>query len=549
MLRNVVRLTIAAIILAVPFCLADEGEHHHHGSSEGLGKVHFPISCGKAAQADFESGVAMMHSFWYEESDRAFAKLAEKYPKCAMAQWGVAMSAWHQLWSPPMGADLERGVAAAKKAELLGKKSSARERDYIAAIATYYADYEKSPPKTRAQAYSQAMEQVYKKHPGDREAGIFYALSLIATADPNDKSFAHQRIGGPILKKVFAEQPQHPGVAHYLIHNYDYAGIADEGLDAARRYATIAPAVPHALHMPSHIFIRAGMCQGAIDSNSAAERAAIEYAQRTHMDGTWDQQLHAMDYLAYSYLQSGQHHAAENVLGDLRKVDKVVPPGLTAEYALAAVGARYAVERRDWKTAAALPVRRSRSAGVDGMVRLSRALGAAKTGDYELASKEIAELESLRKQLADSGDTYWAGQVEIQRTEAEGWLAQAQGREEEALRLLRQATELEDRTDKINVTPGVIVPARELLADFLMENKQPGLALAEYEKSLQVAPRRFNALYGAARAALVTGDSAKARKYFAALLEAAPKADSELAQIVEAKQYVSQREAVVRIKR
>lgn len=544
MFRFAGRLVVLAIAATIPFCLADEGEHHHHGAGEGLGKMHFPISCGKAAQADFENAVAMMHSFWYEESDKAFAALAAKHPKCAMAQWGVAISAWHQLWTPPLGAELERGAAAAKQAQALATKATPRERDYITAIATYYRDYEKTSPKARAEAYSQAMEKLYQKNAEDREAGLFYALSLIATADPNDKSFAHQRIAGPILKKVFAEQPQHPGVAHYLIHNYDYAGIADEGLDAARRYATIAPAVPHALHMPSHIFIRVGMWQDAIESNRAAEKAAIDYAARTHMDGTWDQQLHAMDYLAYAYLQSGQHRAAENVLQDLRKVDKVVPPGLTAEYALAAVGARYAVDRRDWKAAAELPVRRSRSAGVDGMVRLARALGAAKTGDYASASKEIAELESLRKELANAGDSYWAGQVEIQHTEAEGWLAQAQGHEEEAARLLRQATDLEDRTDKINVTPGVIVPARELLADFLMETKQPALALAEYEKSLQVAPRRFNALYGAARAALAAGDSAKARKYFAALLDAAPKADSELAQIVEAKQYVSQQAAV-----
>ena len=545
MFRYLSRLTILVIATVVPFCLADEGEHHHHGSGERLGTVHFPISCGKVAQVDFERALAMMHSFWYEESDKAFASMANRYPQCAMAEWGVAMSAWHQLWTPPMGQDLERGVAAAKQAEALAKRASPRERDYVAAIAAYYRDYEKTSPKARAQAYSQAMEQVYKKHSADREAGLFYALSLIAITDPNDKTFARQRIAGPILKKVFAEQPQHPGVAHYLIHNYDYAGLADEGLDAARRYAAIAPAVPHALHMPSHIFIRVGMWQDAIDSNRAAEKAAIDYAARAHMDGAWDQQLHAMDYLAYAYLQSGQHRAAENVLQDLRKIDKVVPPGLTAEYALAAVGARYGVERRDWKAAAALPVRRSHSAGVDGMVWLSRALGAAQTGDYELASKEIAELEELRKQLADAGDKYWSGQVEIQRIEAEGWLAQAQGREEDAARLLRQATDLEDRTDKINVTPGVIVPARELLADFLMETKQPALALAEYEKSLETAPRRFHGLYGAARAALATGDSAQARKYFAALLEAAPNADGELAQIVEAKQYVSQQAAAV----
>ncbi len=544
MLRYAVRLTILTVAAAVPFCLADEGQHHHHGSKEGLGKVHFPISCGKAAQADFESGVAMMHSFWYEESDKAFAALASKYPKCAMAQWGVAISTWHQLWTPPMGSDLERGVAAARKAQELALKATPRERDYINAIATYYKDYETVNPKARAEGYSQAMQQVYKKHPADREAALFYALSLIAITDPNDKTFAHQKVAGPILKRIFAEQPQHPGVAHYVIHNYDYAGIANDALDAARRYATIAPAVPHALHMPSHIFTRVGMWQDSIESNSAAERAAIEYAERMKMGGAWDQQVHAMDYLAYAYLQSGQHHAAAKVFQDLSKIDKVVPNSMTAEYAMAAVGARYAVERRDWKAAAALPVRGSRSAGLDGMVRLARALGAAHTGDYAQAGSEIAALESLRKQVADGGDAYWAGQVEIQRKAAEGWQAHAQGRDEDAARLLREATDLEDRTDKINVTPGVIVPARELLADFLMETKQPELALAEYEKSLAAAPRRFNGLYGAARAALAAGDSAKARKYFAALLEAAPKADSELAQIVEAKQYVSQQAAV-----
>lgn len=546
MFLHSLRLTIFCLIAAVPFALADEGQHHHHGSKEEIGKVNFPISCPKAAQSDFERGVALMHSFWYEESDKTFAAVAEKYPQCAMAHWGVAMSAWHQLWPPPAGADLERGVSAARKAESLAGKATPREQDYIRAIATYYRDYENTPAKKRAQAYSAAMEQVHKNNPTDREAAVFYALSLIAIADPNDKTFARQRVGGPILKKVFAEQPHHPGVAHYIIHTYDYAGLADEGLDAARRYASIAPAVPHALHMPSHIFTRVGMWQESIKSNSDAEQAAIDYAKRTNMDGAWDQQVHAMDYLAYAYLQSGQHRAAQKVLEDLSKIKKVVPVGMTADYAMAAVGARYAVERRDWKTAASLPLRQSaRSAGLTGMIHLARALGAAHTSDFTQAEAEIAEMEKLRKQLADANDSYWAGQVEIQRTAAAGWLAHEQGKDEEAERLLRQAAALEDRTDKINVTPGVIVPARELLADFLMEINQPTSALKEYAKTLEATPRRFNGLYGAARAAQAAGETAMARKYYAKLLESTPKADDGLAQIVEAKKYVGQQAAAV----
>jgi len=542
MLGHAARLCVLTLAVALPLCFADEGAHQH-GSAAGLGKLHFPISCGKAAQADFEPGVAMMHSFWYEESDKVFATLIAKYPQCAMAQWGVAMSAWHQLWTPPLGEDLERGAAAASKAQSLAPKASPRERAYVKAIAAYYRDYATQTPKARAEAYSSAMEQVYKNFPGDQEAALFYALSLVAIADPNDKSFARQRTAGPILKKVFAEQPQHPGVAHYLIHNYDYAGLASEGLDAARRYAAIAPAVPHALHMPSHIFTRVGMWQDAIASNRSAERAAIDYAARTHMHGTWDQQLHAMDYLAYAYLQSGQHRAAKNVMGELSKVQTAVPASMTAEYALAAVGARYAVERRDWKAAASLPVPHSRAAGLDGLVYLARGLGAAHLGNFGQATSAIEQLESLRKRLDQSGDKYWAGQVDIQRLEVAGWLAHAKGENEKAAGLLRDATALEDRTDKINVTPGSIVPARELLADFLMESQQPGLAVAEYEKSLESAPGRFNSLYGAARAALAAGDFAKARKFYAELLEVAPNGDSDLAQIVEAKQYVGQQAA------
>jgi tetratricopeptide (TPR) repeat protein len=547
MLLQLLRLCIVSLIVAVPFALADEGQHHHHGSTEEIGKVDFPISCPKAAQADFERGVALMHSFWYEESDKTFGALAEKYPKCAMAHWGVAMSTWHQLWTPPSGAELDKGVAAARKAESLAAKASPRERDYIQAIATYYRAYANTPAKKRAEAYSAAMEQVYKKNPNDREAAVFYALSLITITDPNDKTFARQRTGGPILKKIFAEQPHHPGVAHYIIHNYDYAGLAEEGLDAARRYAAIAPAVPHALHMPSHIFTRVGMWQESIKSNSDSERAAIDYAKRTNMDGAWDQQVHAMDYLAYAYLQSGQHRAAAKVLDDLSKIKKVVPNTMVAEYAVAAIGARYAVERRDWKTAASLPLRQSaRSAGLIGMIHLSRALGAAHTGDFAQADAEMAEMEKLHKQLAEANDSYWAGQVEIQRAAAAGWLAHEQGKNDEAERLLRQAADLEDRTDKLNVTPGVIVPARELLADFLMETNQAAPALKEYAKTLDAAPRRFNALYGAARAAQAAGESATARKYFAKLLESAPKADDGLAQIVEAKRYVGQEAAVAK---
>ena len=524
------------------------GAIEHHGAmpapaaDEKLGEVHFPVSCNKDAQKRFERAVAILHSMWYEEAVKAFTGVAEADPACAMAWWGVAMSHWYPLWFPPPAPALKAGAEAAAKAEAIGAKDE-REHDYIAAIAAFYRDSEKLDHRTRALAYESAMARLHQQFPDDREAAIFYALALDATALPTDKSLANQRKAAAILEPIFAEQPNHPGIAHYLIHSDDSPALAEAGLRAARRYAEIAPSVPHALHMPSHIFTRLGYWQESIDTNLRSAEAGQVYAKEVFGQGVgWDQSLHAMDYLAYAYLQLGEDRKARAVVDEIMAFKKVTPDTLAVAYAMAAVPARYAVERRNWAEAAKLELPPATVAWdkfpwTAAMINFARALGKAHTQDLTGAKAEIDKLAATRDTLK-AKDKYWSDQVEAQRRAAVAILAQAEGRYDEAIRELRAAADLEDSMDKHPVTPGGIAPLRELLGDLLLDLRQPAAALTDYERLLTSTPNRLRTLYGAAKSADAAGDRAKAKQYFQRLADLGSKADAPRPELKEATAYI-----------
>jgi hypothetical protein len=505
---------------------------------EKLGTVRFPVSCAPAVQGDFERAVALLHSFWYEEAVKAFTAITVSDPACAMGYWGVAMSVYYPLWQPPSPAMLQKGAAALEKAR--GLTATPREKDYIAAIENFYRDSDKVDHRTRAVAYEKAMAQLFARYPDDREAAVFYALALNATAAPTDKTYANQLKAGAILEKVYAEQPDHPGVAHYIIHSYDYPPLATRGLVAARGYAKTAPSVPHAQHMPSHIFTRLGLWQESIDSNRASANAGKAYYAQLGKDTVWDQTLHALDYIAYAYLQTGQDRQARAVLEDLRAMPRAEPESFVAAYAYAAIPARVAFEQHRWAEAAALkPASQSfpwdRFSWAEGITAFARAVGAARSGDAAQARAEIQKLEGYRAALIAAKQTYWADQVHVQQQAATAWAARAEGKNEEALALMRAAADLEDSTEKHPVTPAPVVPARELLGEMLLDLNQPALALVEFEASATREPNRLNGLFGAARAAELSGNTAKAKALYARAVALCERADSERPELRQAK--------------
>jgi hypothetical protein len=504
-----------------------------HEQVEKLGQVHFPVSCSREAQTQFDRAVALLHSFWYAEAVKGFTAVAETDPTCAMGHWGIAMSVWYPLWQPPSEAMLKQGQDAVERAKALGSKTE-REQHYIAAIEVFYKDADKLDRRKRALAYEQAMEQLYGRYPEDREAAVFYALALNATASPNDKTYAKQLKATEILERVFEEQPEHPGVAHYLIHSYDYPPLASRGLVAAKRYAKIAPSAPHALHMPSHIFTRVGMWQESIESNRNSAAAA-----KAH--GSTFEQLHALDYLAYAYLQQAQDLAAQRVLDERHALAQDNLDNFVSAYAFAAIPARYTLERRRWSEASSLEPRPSKIKYTEAMTYFARALGAARSGDVTSARMNVERLQSLQTALIEAKQSYWAEQVEIQHRVAASWLARAEGKNDDAVALLQGAADLEDSTEKHPVTPGPIVPARELLGDLLLELNEPVLALKAFEASLQREPNRFNGIYGAARAAELSGHRDKASKYYGSLMALAEQADSERPELAQAKAFLAPR--------
>jgi tetratricopeptide (TPR) repeat protein len=505
-----------------------------------LGEVNFPVSCNAQSRDTFKLAISLLHSFEYEEAEKAFVKTIDLDPNCVMAYWGVAMSNFHSLWMQSGTAYLEKGEKILSVAQTLPKTE--REQDYLDAIHVFYKDWKTIDRNKRKQLFEQKMEALYKKYPDDKEAAIFYALALNATADPTDKTYVNQKKAGQILETIFKDQPDHPGVAHYIIHTYDYPELAALALPTARRYAQIAPASAHAQHMPSHIFTRLGLWEESISSNINSTNSAVCYGQSINPDGHWDEELHGMDYLVYAYLQKGENEKSREQLDYLKSFKKVFPLTFKVAYAAAAIPSRMALENKNWKEAANLqppsfeldwksfPWQRS-------ILHFARALGTVHIKDIKSAQHELDTLKSLHQELLNKGDKYQAGQVQIQITAAQAWIHFANGKKEEALSLMKEAAGMEYNTGKHSVTPGEVLPAGELLGDLLMELGRPQEALDAYEHDLKQHPNRFNGLYGAARAAKTIGDKQKAAHYFELLLLQTKNAGSSRPELEEARKF------------
>jgi tetratricopeptide (TPR) repeat protein len=479
---------------------------HAQTDAEKLGTVNFETSCKPEAQKLFNQGMLYQHSFWYRASQNVFEDVLKADPQCGIAYWGIALS---MLWNPHVptpAKNLADGAAMIAKGKSLGAGTQ-RERDYLDALGVMYADFDKVDHRTRIVAYAKAMEQLAQRYPNDDEAQIHFALALNTSASAADKTYANQIKGAAILEPIAKRQPQHPGVAHYLIHLYDYPSIAEKGLDAARRYAKIAPAAAHAQHMPSHIFTRVGYWDESISSNIAAARAAK--AAKDYHD-----QLHSMDYQVYANLQLGQDAKAKALIDEMTGITGFTETYLVGPYALAASPARYALERGDWKAAAELQVRPSPLAHVQAITHFARALGAARSGNPEAAKADIARLGELRDKLRDAKDAYWSEQVDIEAQIASAFALDAEGNHDEALKAMSAAADAEDKTEKHPVTPGVPKPARELYGVLLLERGMAQEALAAFETTLKKEPNRLGAYVGAARAAEKAGDTAKAQNYY-----------------------------------
>lgn len=536
------------LLLVTVLAAAQPASHAgHHEHSERIGRVAFLTSCSPQAQPIFERAVTWLHSFEYEQAELSFKEAVAADPSCAMAHWGAAMSLYHPLWAPPTKAEMERARVAVAAAEARPAKTE-RERAYVAAIASFYRDPDKFDHKTRALAYNAAMADLRRRYPEDREAGIFYALSEIAVGTlDEDPDFTREKNAAAILNTALELEPDHPGIAHYLIHNFDYPQLAELAVPAAKRYASIAPDSPHAQHMPSHIFTRLGMWDDSIASNLKSEAAGRALVKKKGFDGASREELHAMDYLTYAYLQTGRQVEAEKVLADLMRIQRVDEPIFSVAYAATAIPVRILLENRRWKEAAALQVPDNvlKLAPLDNFqwgeahLHFGRSVGAARSGDAALARSELGKLRAIEDALAVPAGTYdWRKQVSIERQIAEAWANYAVGRKEEAVEAMRAAADLDDATEKHPVTPGNILPAREQLGEMLLELGRPADAVPEFEASLKRAPRRLLGLYGAARSAKLAGDAAKASRYYAELAEVTKAGDASRAEIEEARAAV-----------
>ena len=483
--------------------------------SRGVGSVRFETSCAPTTQPTFVRAVALLHSFEFGDATKAFNDVLATDSTCAMAYWGIALSSWGNPFAAGNKgeAQLQRGLVAIDRGRAL-KSGSERERGFLDAAAKLFDNYKSTDQRTRVIAYRDALGALAARYPRDDEAAIFSALAIAFAADPNDKSYKDQHKAGAILKPIAARQPNHPGIAHYLIHTYDIPALADEGLPAANRYATIAPASAHAQHMPSHTFTRVGQWNESVAANTRSAKAALD-------EGSVAEALHASDYMMYAYLQTGHDTAAARVLAGLpslaerfdpNAVGSAAPPA-AGFFAMAAIPARYAIERGDWKRAAALTVRASAFPFTDAISWFARGIGAARSGDTTLAAESVRQLQRLHDVLTEKKEVYWSQQVEIQRRGVDAWLTWARGSKSAAITAMRQATEMEAATEKNAMTPGPLLPAREMLGEMLLANGDGKAALREFEQTLEVEPRRFRALAGAMSAATTVGDNAAARRY------------------------------------
>ena len=504
-----------------------------HGTPEKLGTVHFATSCDPAVQEQFDRSMALLHSFWTKEAIEGFSGVLQHDPSCAIALWGIAMSFQQNPLTAqePNPKAVQDALVALNRAKAMGAKT-AREQDYIAAIDLIYRDADKTDFRSRRLAYEKAMEELARRYPDDAEAQIFYALSLNMTAPLTDKTYANQLRAAAILEKVLQQRSDHPGVAHYLVHSYDYPSIAERGLVAARHYMQLAPNHPHALHMPSHIFTRLGMWQESISSNLRSAAAA-------KAEGNGQEQAHAIDYLVLAYLQIGQEAAAKRVVEESATIAPN-PAIFIGPYGLAAMPARYVVERRAWSEATQLTPRPSKFPFTEALTHFARGLGFARLGDVAAALQEEAALAQARDTLLAQKNTYWANQVEVQRLAVAAWAAFSEARREEALTMMRASADLEDTMEKHIVTPSPIVPARELLGEMLLEANKPADALAAFEAAASREPNRFRGLYGAAKAAAALGDRGKASAYYTKLIALEQMADTPRPEWSEARAYIGQ---------
>jgi tetratricopeptide (TPR) repeat protein len=530
------RKLIWFLVLAAAFsglAFGDDEHRHDDVSFDQLGTVHFPVSCTPEAQKTFEKGVALQHSFWYEEAEKTFVATEKQDPKCAMAYWGEAMSLWHELWDHPNEDAIKRGSAALKKAEA-AKAPTERERDYIQALSAFYSNSDTMDHHARAVAYSAAMAKVYQKYPEDHEAAAFYALSLLASEPEGDTTFDNRKQAGAILEKLFAEEPNHPGIAHYMIHAYDKPQLAQLGLPAAQRYAAIAPSAPHAVHMPSHIFARVGDWPDSIKSNLASI-AATRKATEMHMGGE-GHQFHAMDFLIYAYLQSGREEDALKVIEEVKTMPAMSMGGIgdMQAFGMSKFPAMYALELHRWRDAAGLAVIAKAEPGDRAYTYWAKAIGSARAGNLAAAKSDLAQVDVIRKEYAAGKNTYLAEYTEMLYQEASAWVLHAGGKDEEATAALRKAADHEDAVGEEQTS----IPAREMLADMLMEMKRPEMALAEYQGDLKFNPKRFNGLYGAAQAAEMAGQASKAAEYYAVLVKTCDGSTSERPELAKAKQAV-----------
>jgi hypothetical protein len=525
-----VRGVVVAYLLGFsPITVAAQSDSSQFGARARVGSVNFEISGHPEAQVAFNRGVALLHSFEFGPAMAEFRAVLAVDSECAMAYWGIALCRWGNPFAPGLKpvSLLQQGREAVRAGEAANPKTQ-RERDYIASVARLYDNFETTSQQSRVNAYCSAMSKVAARYPADTEATIFYALSLSASADLADKTYTKQLKAGAILEALFRKMPRHPGVAHYIIHTYDFPPLAPRALTAARTYAEIAPDSPHALHMPSHIFTRLGLWDESIASNVASRAIS-------RREGNVTEELHASDYLVYAYLQSGRDSAAKRILKDLPEIEShfdptAIPVGAApvsaAFFAMAAIPARYALEREDWLAASRLQVRTTQYRYTDAITWFARGLGAAHIGDIVVARFAARQLADIHERLIESKESYWALQVEIQRLDVLAWAALAAKDSSDALRLMHQAVRLEDRTEKSAVTPGPIAPARELLGEMFLLLDRPGSALEEFEATLKKEPNRFRALTGAAKAAELAGNSKAAQHFATTLLRVCARADS-----------------------
>ena len=527
---NSVRLFALLTVLA--FVGAPIGVAQEKGN-EQLGKVHFPVSCSPAAQERFERGVAMLHSYWFTEGGKTFEAIVREEPSCVMAYWGLAVNLLgNSLVGPPPAKDAQKAWEVLDKAK--DEAKTQRERDWIEALSAYYRDHDKVSVDDRLLAYTKAMEQLTQRYPDDFEAWAYYALTLQASAPKTDKTYSNQQKSAAILEKLYKQNPQHPGVSHYLIHAYDYPPLADKGIAAARRYAGIAPAAPHARHMPSHIYSMVGLWEESIASNRSALQVQSDY-------------YHATDFMVYAHLQLAQDAKAKALIEDMYKVgrddllNKDNLSSLGAYTALAVIPARYTLERADWKGAAALPVVPTKRLVADSLIRFTRGLGMARSGDVAGAKSEIEAIQGIQKGLLKAKDAYWAARSQEQIQAVSAWVALSEGSREQAVKLMRSAADSEDGSVKHVSMENRLYPMRELLGDLLLETGQAAPALREFEAALKENPNRYRGLYGAARAAEAAGDQAKAADYFAKLVTLSKNADTVRPELAQAKTFLAKK--------